>query len=419
MQKIKQKAKTSIYISWLVLVVFYLYQYILRSSPGVLIHEIRQDFLMNADEFALLGSLYYYGYSLMQVPLGVIIDRFGIRITALYSIALCIIGTVLLILTGDHNIAYLSRLIVGIGAASAFMSSIKLAHDYLPESVQGVTIGATLTFGAAGALVTGAPLNYLLKHFSSWQSAFLIFAVMGVFIWLLAFIFLPKSASKKHQSLYLETWHHLIKIIKTKEIMLYAFVAIGLFAPLSVMADLWGTAFLMKKFALSREAAGPILMNIYIGMAVGSIILPYIAEKYNLIDKTIQISIFLLLLLFACLVYIPNLSKENLTILLISIGFLCGAEMLCFTAALKYTNSSISGLTIGVVNTLNMLAGAVMQQVIGIYLDLTWKEALDENGLRIYSLNEFIEAFSILIAIITICVIVALIALKKKRSVIS
>ena len=414
----KTKHKMSIYLSWLVLVIFYLYQYILRSSPGVLIHEIRHDFLMNADEFAILGSLYYYGYSLMQVPLGVIIDRFGIRITALYSIALCIIGTALLVLSCDHNVAYISRLIVGIGAASAFMSSVKLAHDYLPESIQGVTIGATLTFGAAGALVTGGPLNYLLERFSSWQSAFLIFSAAGVFIWLLAFIFLPKANIKKQESICQETWHHFVKIIKTKEIMLYAFVAIGLFLPLSVMADLWGTAFLMKKFALTRDTAGPILMNIYIGMAVGSIILPYIAEKYNLINKVIQLSIFLLLLLFSLLVYVPNLNQASLTILLIAIGFLCGAEMLCFTAALKYVNSSVSGLTIGVVNTLNMLAGAIMQQVIGIYLDVTWKEALDENGLRIYSLNEFIEAFSILIVIMIICVVTALITLKNKQRII-
>ena len=76
-----------IYISWFILASFYLYQYILRSSPGVLIEEIRHEFGMNADNFALMGSMYYYGYSLMQVPLGILVDRVGVRKTAIFSIS--------------------------------------------------------------------------------------------------------------------------------------------------------------------------------------------------------------------------------------------------------------------------------------------------------------------------------------------
>ena len=161
MQK-SNSIKADIYISWTILAIFYLYQYALRVSPGVLIEEIRHEFNMNADDFALIGSMCYYGYSLVQIPLGIIIDRAGIRKTALWSIALCVFGTFLFSFTHNPLIAYASRLIVGLGAASAFMSSIKLASDYLPPSKQGVVIGATLTLGAAGALITGSPLNYLL-----------------------------------------------------------------------------------------------------------------------------------------------------------------------------------------------------------------------------------------------------------------
>ena len=68
--------KSGVYISWFILVSFYLYQYILRSSSGVLIDEIRYEFKMNADDFAFFGSMYYYGYSLMQIPLGILIGGY-------------------------------------------------------------------------------------------------------------------------------------------------------------------------------------------------------------------------------------------------------------------------------------------------------------------------------------------------------
>ena len=150
-------------------------------------------------------------------------------------------------------------------------------------------------------------------------------------------------------------------------------------------------------------------------MAIGSIALPYIAEKYKIMDKIIQFSTVTLLLLFSILIYSTSLSNMSLVVLLILIGFFCGAEMLCFTAALRYTSSYTSGLTIGVVNTFNMLSGAIMQQTIGNYLDYSWQGELNNQGLRVYFVKEFVEAFSILVIIIAICAIIALFALNNKN----
>lgn len=408
--------KVEIYVSWAVLAIFYLYQYILRSSPGVLIEEVRHTFNMNAAEFSLMGAMYYCGYSLMQIPLGIIVDKEGIRKTVIWSIILCIFGTLVLTFTSSSMVAYISRFLVGLGSASAFMSSLKLSNDYLPTSKQGVAMGATLTAGAMGALITGSPLNYLLECFSSWQMAFVIFSCVGVMILLLAFLYIPLNEKEEVKSSvkYSDILQNLNQVIGNKKILIYAFIAIGLFTPLSVTADLWGTAFLVTKFNLTRELASPILMNIYIGMAIGSVALPCLISKID-IDKVIKYSSLILLLLFSTLVYVDNLKYTYLVTLLILIGFFCGAEMLCFTAALKHTIPSISGLTIGVVNTLNMLSGAIMQQVIGCYLDFTWKGSLDSQGLRIYTTSEFVEAFSVLVVIIAICTITAFLNLNNKK----
>ena len=137
---------------------------------------------MNAAEFSLMGVMYYGGYSLMQIPLGIVIDRKGIRKTVIWSIILCIFGTLMLTVTSSSLVAYISRFIVGLGSASAFMSSLKLSSDYLPSSKQGIAMGATLTAGSMGALITGSPLNYLLDHFSSWQMAFVVFSIVGILI---------------------------------------------------------------------------------------------------------------------------------------------------------------------------------------------------------------------------------------------
>lgn len=416
-QKIKTTKRPNEYIPWLILATFYLYQYIPRSSPCVLINEIRHNFHINADEFALMGSMFYYGYGLMQIPLGVIVDRVGIRRTILASILVCILTNIAFGLTDIPLVGYLSRFVFGLGAASAFMCSLKFVHDYLPKHMQGLLIGATLTFGVTGALITGFPLNYLLKQIPDWRSAFFLIAAVGLILWLFSYRYLPKIRKEPSEPFLTSILPNLISIIKTKSVLVYACIAIALFLPLTVMADLWGSAFLMRKYGFSREVASPLLMNIYIGMAFGSITLPYLAGKFNILNKLIQLSIVSLFILFAALVYVPDFSQLSLTILLISIGFFCGAEMLCFAAVLKHTNSKTSGLTIGVVNTLNMLSSAILQHTVGIYLELTWSGELGSNGLKVYSVKEFIEAFSILVIIIGICATVACLSLNKKKTI--
>lgn len=410
----------NIYIYWFILAIFYLYQYTLRVSPGVLVDEIRHHFYINADHFSLIGSLYYCGYALMQIPLGILMDRLGIRVIVLYSLVLSITGTIMLFIADDPLLAYIGRFIGGVGGAASVLSALKMANDYLPPSRRAVVIGATLSFGSLGALTTGEPLNYLMDKFSCWQMPFVIFACVGVIILLLAFIILPslKNESKDNDFNFSNIKYDFLNIITNKNVIRYIIIVIGLFCPLLVMADLWGTIFLVHKFNMTREVASPILMNIYIGMAVGSIVLPYLAQKYNILDKIIVSSILILLLLFSVIVYGVNLTNGDIIKLLILIGFFCGAVIICYSGALSCVNVRSSGLAIGIINTFNILSGALLQQVVGCYLDYTWQGQLDAKGLRIYSTEKFVEAFSILVAIIAIAAVVAVfsIIIKDKKN---
>ena len=89
-----------------------------------------------------------------------------------------------------------------------------------------------------------------------------------------------------------------------------------------------------------------------------------------------------------------------------------------FTGALVGSNRDNSGEIIGVVNTLNMLGGAFVQQAIGWSLDMQWSGFVDEAGLRQYSTMQFQNAVSILTGLIAICCMCSmiLVRMRKKRS---
>lgn len=407
---------TTAVLAWGAVALFFFYQYILRVAPGVMIHEIRQDFGLTADQFGTLGSFYLYAYGLLQIPLGIIVDRIGVRRTIIGSIILCLGGSTLMAYSHIFALAQLSRIMIGAGSASAFMCSLKIIADRLPPGSRGFLMGLTLTLGTVGALVAGKPLVYLLDAFG-WRSAMLYTTIVGVFILIFAFIFLPKRP-KGRPTLAQETvesvWLNVLSVIKNRQVMLYAFLAVGVYTPLSALADLWGTAFLMQKFSLPRAEAAHTAMMLYIGLAIGSLFMPWLCEKYNILNLTIQVCGVAILGLFAFLLYGPVISGSQLIFVLVPLGFFCGAEMMCFTGALLYSNPNNSGVTIGVVNTLNMLGGAILQQFIGYTLDLQWDGLLDDHGIRHYTSYQFVIALSILSIVVLICCAASLKLNKRK-----
>lgn len=409
----------SAYIAWMATALFYFYQYILRVSPSVMVTDLRQDFKMTAEEFSSLGAIYLYAYSLLQIPLGILIDTVGVRKTVTWSIALCIAGSCTLMWADNLLLVQFSRFLVGAGSASAFMSALKIAADHLPSGKRGLFMGATLTLGTVGALTAGKPLVYMIEA-SGWRSTVFFTACLGIAILILAFVFLPphKNNLDKRITTYSvkETLEAIKGILKNRSVMTYAVLAVGLYTPLSVLADLWGTAFLMQKFELTRAVAAQTSMMMYVGLAVGSLLLPWICERWRILDHAIKICSLGILITFGLILFGPNMTATGIISLLIMLGIFCGAEMMCFTGAVQHTHSGNSGLTIGVVNTLNMLGGAVLQQAIGFLLDSLWSGEIDANGVRQYSNDDFVTALSLLLVVIIFCVVVSLRFLKNQKS---
>lgn len=417
MQKVSNLSNnTRAYLAWFSVALFFLYQYILRVAPGVIVDELRQSFSLTAKEFGLLGSYYLYSYSLLQIPLGLIIDKVGIRKTIICSVILCMIGTLIMALSTQFWTMIISRILMGAGSATAFMGALKIAADYLPKGKRGFLMGLTLSMGTFGALIAGKPLIFCLEY-SNWQKTILATLFIGIIVLIFSFMFLPKS-KKPHGIIDKKTFNvstQVKEVLKNKTIMLYAILAIGVYTPLSALADLWGTSFLRQKFLLERSDAAQISMMMYVGLAIGSILLSWFCEKYKLINRGIQLCSILLLLSFGLLLYGPNFSSIYLILLLIVIGFLCGAEMMCFTGAASFTKPENSGITIGVVNTMNMLGGAILQYVIGFGLDWQWSGKFEYN-LRTYSTNEYIFSLSSLVIIISICCILSFKLKSQKTS---
>jgi hypothetical protein len=164
----------------------------------------------------------------------------------------------------------------------------------------------------------------------------------------------------------------------------------------------------MKKYLLSPSEASGTTIYIFAGLSVGSALLPWLCEKWQCLDRAIQLCSGGIFVLFGLLLWGPQLSIGEVKLLLFAVGFFCGAEMMCFTGAVQATTAAHSGLTLGVVNTLNMFGGAALQHIIGYALDLQWSGQLDAQGIRQYEALHYVVALSLLWGIIAACCLLSI-----------
>src|SRR5215831_4139502 len=133
-------------IAWLVTAVYYFYQYVLRSSPSVMIPQLSEAFGLTAAGLATLVGMFYYGYSPFSLVAGVALDRWGPRTVVPVGAAAVGIGA-FLFSTGDSQLAGIGRFLQGAGGVFALVGAVFIVTKSFPPSRAATLIGATQMFG--------------------------------------------------------------------------------------------------------------------------------------------------------------------------------------------------------------------------------------------------------------------------------
>lgn len=397
---------TSPKLAWFSLSLFYMYQYALRVFPSIAEQELRTDLLLTALDFSSLGAMYLYAYGGLQVPLGAIVDRLGLKRVALSAVSFCILGAGLFYIATSLWQLQLGRLFMGIGSAPVFMCALKICADYIPAGHRGLYMGTTLTMGTLGALVTGNVVVSLLESIG-WRSTILTLGSLGILIIVLIATNLPGyTRSPDAESFNVRI---LAKVFKQKIVYVYGILGLGLFSSLTVFADVWGTAYLINRYGVSRADAASAAMTMYIGLALGSLILPWYFEKRNRIFIGLKLCSSVLLIVFFAFILIPEINFAVAKIMLCLLGLFSGAIMLSFTGASMETTKETSGLTISIVNAFNMFGGAILNQIVGALLMYFWDGSLDNAAVPQYSVDMYNRALTLCLGgVFFLCFVIAM-----------
>jgi MFS family permease len=355
--------------AWLLVALYYFYQYALRSAPSVMMPELTSAFGVNALGVSAIVGMFYYGYSPFSLVAGTSMDRFGAKRVIPIGAAVVGIGA-LLFGTGNATIANIGRFLQGAGGAFALIGAVYLITKNFPASVAASLIGATQMFGMAGGSAGQFLVGPIIKSGVSWDRFWIYAGCLGLVISGVLFVLLPKETSNAATSgagAFAALLRSLGKVFRNPQSLLCGFISGLLFIPTTILGMTWGVRFLQEARGREFEAAVTLAASIPIGWMIGCPLLGFISDRLGRRKPVIFAGTIMLLAVVTWVLFgNPEMLRGHTVGILM--GIASGAAMLPYTVIKEANPPELGGTATGVVNFINFTFSALLGPVFGARL---------------------------------------------------
>ena len=322
---------------------FYLYEFFLRVMPTVITGELMTSFSVGTGQLGQFIGCFFYSYAIMQLPAGLLCDRFGARRCLTIAICVCAVSTLCFQITTSFTIASICRLAIGAASAFAFVGPLSLSARWFPADKQALITGCVQIMGCIGAVFAGKPIRAMVQSLG-WRPALYYSGVLGI---VLTFLFAcilkdrPDQENKTSEDQNLCSQKSIVctlkKVASHKVNWHVGFAAFGSWAAIAIFAESWGVPFLSLIQGQADDQSAQQLMWVWISMAVAS---PLAGWLSNYTKERIRPTMCLLGIGLTAsillIVYCPS-NPYIVSMLLFAIG----------------TSSAAQPITFGLINDLN------------------------------------------------------------------
>ena len=389
------------WIMFTIAATFYCYAYFLRVAPSMMMKELTAHFQITATQFGHLSAFYYYAYTPLQLPIGVIIDRFGARMVLAIAALLAVSGISIFVSTDSFQLACLGRFMMGFGSAFGYITVLKVATYWLPANRFATAAGLTTAFGMIAAIFTDNYLAKVVQSVGFKQSLF--FSIIaglvlgGVILSLLRSKPKPEYAhheNPEQKTTFSELFSGMGRMLMNSQTWLIGIVGCLLYLPASVFLDLWGIPYLETVYHLKPVEAAHVISMVFIGWIIGGPMIGAISDAIQLRRLPLLLSSIVAAILMAIVFYVPNVPVFWVYVSMLFLGITCGSHPLVFSLSRENNSRKISGTATATTNFLIMSGGLVFQPVVGMLLDSHWQGAT-VDGLRQYTVGDYNYALAI------------------------
>ncbi len=378
------------------LALLYFFSIMHRVGISVIAYDLINEFNTDASLLGLMSSAYFFPYAIAQIPVGIMLDRIGIRKTVtLLSVIACIGG---FIFATGSNLLVLSagRALVGFGVGGFYISSLKAVAVWFDPRRFATLAGLMTSIGNIGGIVATTPLA-LLTLVIGWRGSFMSIFALTVVATVIAWIFI-----KEDKNLSFKSTNPVVSDLKkvfTKrdflKILPIPFFVYGLFISFQ---GLWGGPFLIDVYGMDKTSSGFYLMFVGIGFTLSGPLAGFLSDRLFKRRKPVLLLGQLMSLGFwTILVLVGNqLGSASMVLTMFLLGFAFGFANIYMTIAKELFETNITGMALACLNTSNFIGAGFFQYFMGFLLDATF------GGARAFPAYQLIFIMSVACILFTL-----------------
>jgi MFS family permease len=386
--------------AWLLVAIYYFYQYALRSAPSVMMPQLTQAFGVSALGVSAIVGMFYYGYSPFSLVAGAAIDRFGAKKIIPVGAALVGVGAIMFG-TGNVTAANVGRFLQGAGGVFALVGAVYLVTKNFPASMAASFIGATQMFGMAGGSAGQFLVGPIIQSGLPWEKFWILAGALGLAIAIALFLFLPNESKQSPGTTrggMGKVLSSLKDVFLNPQSILCGLISGLLFIPTTIFGMTWGVRFLQEARGREYEAAVTLAATVPLGWMIGCPLFGFISDRLGRRKPVILAGTLMLLGIFAWVLFgKPAILRGP--IVGIAMGIASGVAMLPYSVIKEANPPELGGSATGVINFINFTFSALLSPVFGARLMRESAES-EASGLVHYQQGFQPLLYGILLALI-------------------
>ncbi len=394
------------WMMWGLAASLYFIAFFQRVAPAVITHELSRDFALSAASLGNLSAFYFYSYVAVQIPTGLLADRFGPRKVLAAGAAITAAGTVVFALAPSVYWANAGRLAIGAAAGVAFVSMLKLASHWMPARGFALASGMAMVVGVTGAAVAGAPLREAVDAFG-WRAVMgasaIATALCALAIWV---VVRDDPAERGYESYFpheereadvASVSAHLREVFAYRNTWLLLLIPGALSGIILAFAGLWGVPFLVTQYGFSVREAAAVASAMLVAWSFASLASGSLSERLGRRKPLYIAGLIASMALWSVLIFVPALPRAGLVALLLGIAVCASTFVVTFAFAKESVPARLGGTVSGIANMGVMLGGMLMQPLVGFMLDRHWTGGM-AAGVRTYDFAAYQGSFAVILA---------------------
>lgn len=390
------------WVMWGVLAFGYLFMSFNKVSTAVLAESLTRAFDSTATELGLLHSSFFYLYAAMQLPAGVLADRYGPRRVAGAGTFVMGLGAIAFALSDSFLVGFLARALIGLGGSVIFLAILRFAVTWFRADEYATVTGITIGVSAFGGIIATTPLA-IAASVVGWRASMLavgaccVVSALGIFLLVRDRPAEPigdESPEPAPDGGLTSLRADLRSVLGGPDVWALGVLNFLVLGANFTVIGLWGVPYLVHLYDVSVAHASLYVLAGNVGLLVGSPLVGWVADRIDAHTGLVVFSTLVFCVAYGTFAVLGTPPIGLVAVLFFAAMFVSGGVSLVFAVGRRRHPDEVSGTVSGAINSVGYFGAAVVPALMGVALDAFWTGAT-VDGTRVYSFTGYRVAFGI------------------------